>query len=836
MVDFIANTYQEWEAGADADKQPFTQYAAKSLAKHIDISTLSDTKLMELGVHCKEWAWDIAPISSRIILCGSKTQIINPQPGDTIITSEGVWQIDSNFQEQHILSKKEMTQYLPANQHPISSTPLELFLVNDNQTEHDDDLPNITKGKQFTTALNQAILKKGRGLYLGTQTSTQRTTDVLRILHNNQITAIFKQRNLSKHLLKQLSLNSDIQFIRLATQAYQDCIQAFEKRGIMSSANPVTAEDTIIYINAVLARKLHLQQLSDTELKMLAYACYTYEPQFSAKIHCAGSVAQLDASKIYAKGDTIILPEGVWQIDYTGQFKQLLNKQAMTQHIPERFIPNPTADITTINSRTAHGATNMDEAMVLTEALNTALQNKKPSALYLGQTAAAEPKEIMDLLNAVTYLTQKEMNRRTLRNPLILKILGLKNDVEFMHYWTRLYSNFMEDWKNANPDYPPDAFPRAAYATYISTALQKSGRVHLATLSDAELILLHKQCDSWSPSLSPRILFCHTIPADYHIGDTLILPTGVYQMRVNSAGTIIQETIIDARNMQKYPELLANHPTSKTEVLILDQYSKKDQAKALTTLRDRLNPIIREHTKGMYLRNIGENAEKSHGAIPIALKNLVEQEQYNRLLHRYQTESTHKSYFEFSGFFPSIKKGAPASSKMDTKQLRAATQQLKALQDMDPLAQQVTPSPAIMLLHSNQSPAKPRTLVHVETAIQEVIRELHGTLGEDYQPQQNTAMQTIQVLQNSQIIMEANPKTVAVYKPLLKAKIDNERKAELFLQALGIPPTHGKDKISVHGGHHALRKAIRSKFQEYKNQEQEQASLNEHKSSSKFKF
>jgi hypothetical protein len=280
-------------------------------------------------------------------------------------------------------------------------------------------------------------------------------------------------------------------------------------------------------------------------------------------------------------------------------------------------------------------------------------------------------------------------------------------------------------------------------------------------------------------------------------------------MRVNSAGTIIQETIIDARNMQKYPELLANHPTSKTEVLILDQYSKKDQAKALTTLRDRLNPIIREHTKGMYLRNIGENAEKSHGAIPIALKNLVEQEQYNRLLHRYQTERTHKSYFEFSGFFPSIKKSAPASSKMDTKQLRAATQQLKALQDMDPLAQQ---------------------------AIQEVIRELHGTLGEDYQPQQNTAMQTIQVLQNAQIIMEANPKTVAVYKPLLKAKIDNERKAELFLQALGIPPTHGKDKISVHGGHHALRKAIRSKFKEYKNLEQEQASLNEHKSSSKFKF
>ncbi|MCX7119599.1 MAG: hypothetical protein NTZ86_07040, partial [Legionellales bacterium] len=69
------------------------------------------------------------------------------------------------------------------------------------------------------------------------------------------------------------------------------------------------------------------------------------------------------------------------------------------------------------------------------------------------------------------------------------------------------------------------------------------------------------------------------------------------------------------------------------------------------------------------------------------------------------------------------------------------------------------------------------------------------------------------------VFMEASPDTVAMYKPLLQAKLKDQQKAELFLQALGIPPTQGKQKVKVRGGHHDLRDKIRRLFKEYKDKE-----------------
>ena len=78
---------------------------------------------------------------------------------------------------------------------------------------------------------------------------------------------------------------------------------------------------------------------------------------------------------------------------------------------------------------------------------------------------------------------------------------------------------------------------------------------------------------------------------------------------------------------------------------------------------------------------------------------------------------------------------------------------------------------------------------------------------------------SVRILQDKRVFMEASKDIVAMHKPLLKAKINNEVKAELFLQALGIPPTEGKQKVEVRGGHHALRKAVRELFQAFKAKE-----------------
>ena len=87
--------------------------------------------------------------------------------------------------------------------------------------------------------------------------------------------------------------------------------------------------------------------------------------------------------------------------------------------------------------------------------------------------------------------------------------------------------------------------------------------------------------------------------------------------------------------------------------------------------------------------------------------------------------------------------------------------------------------------------------------------------------------QTVKILQDHRVFMEASPDTVAMYKPLLQSKLKDIKKAELFLQALGIPPTQGKQKVEVRGGHHNLRVAIRQLFKQYKDQEHLQKELDQ---------
>lgn len=810
LVAWMDAWHVEWEALTDADKPSAWDYASEKLAEKMQINQLSESKLLEFGALCQQWTTEPYPISSRILFCGTKAQINAIQPGDTIITPEGVWQIDHTFQEQLILNKIELNQSISENLRPTIDSTLEVLPV---QVGED-----ALQSQSLCSELNQAILKKGSGLYIATENSIQMIKDNLKTFQQKHMTQTLVKRDLSQVLLKPLQLQSDIQFIRFAHQLYLDCIKYFQNQG-----KALGADDVLPYVIDTQSKKIKLQTLSDADLKKLAYVCSLYDPPFSAKIHCAGSLEQLSDAKVCKLGHTFLLPDGVYQIDGTGSYRQVLNRETMLRTIPQQFIPKSTSAVTTTSCQNGYDGVDSD-AVRFTQALNTALENTQPSAMYLGQTAAAEPKEIQDLVQAIHYLTQKELDRRQLKEPLILKAMGVKSDAEFMQFWQRIHRQFVENWEATHPETPH--FTEKIYLEHLKTILPKYHRIHLDNLSDAELRTLYKQCQIWSPHLSPRIVCCHTIPEDSRIGDTLIMLTGVYQMHTNSSGKLTRETILSAHVLQQYPDLLASIPPNQAEVVVLDQYSNKQNKALLTVLREQLNSHVIKHPKGRYLADIENKPACSYGNMSMAIADLVAQEIQLRFQRTYQAQKLQKAY----SLFRFRHKAAQVAPQPDAQQLQSTVQDLQTLQAQDPLVQSVQPSPAVMLIQSHAPTVLPRSLKEITTDVQQVIGGLRPAMGQNLKPQKNSARNSVQVLSYGQVMLEASAKSLAVYKPLLQAKIDgdpthsNRLKALLFLKALGIPPTEGKDKIVIRGGYHALRKEIRSQFAALKDEELQKTS------------
>ena len=129
------------------------------------------------------------------------------------------------------------------------------------------------------------------------------------------------------------------------------------------------------------------------------------------------------------------------------------------------------------------------------------------------------------------------------------------------------------------------------------------------------------------------------------------------------------------------------------------------------------------------------------------------------------------------------------------------------------------PTDNVMLVDYAVQSEPQRTINDVNSVMHHVAVDLNETAGEDkYKSKYNASLETFQIIEKTTaavVVMEASTDRVAMYKPLLQAKIKLEDKAILFLKALGIPPTDGKEKIKIRGGHHDLRQAIRDQFQEY---------------------
>ena len=930
LIATIEKAYLE----AGDDQSDIASSIAETLAKRAKLPKLSSLDLTAVSKSCLSWS----PLSSpRIILCGSRDQISDLQIGDTIITSEGVWQILPGFQEQIILSKKELSA-IPIELQPTAQTRLTVIESNDEPiTDHDE--PDLKNNKLLTIALNKACVKKPNSLYVCGESSpaVERAQEVIRKLKQEHLDNEIAHRNLFEILYKVSKVKTDVQFTQYAEKTYQDFLALHAESGTVGGADEYKT-----YLAGMLPNQINFSKLSDQDLEVLSYSGYEYIPARSERIYRAQSIESINDNVDIQIGDTFIVPNGVYQLDRLSRAQLILNAEEMKRALPADMVPNDTTELETIEPRFDVVDINLSHSVQLPLLINQAIQKNpnamslgaaksvaedaqisttifragsldmlretgplsrgptyivpegvfqvdrnnrlqcilsqenmqqsipatmlpntkdfqeqitcldretvekwnqhtrltqslitgfanKPHALYLGSPVGQAACLIASITSILQHLAEQERHRRQLKTNLVLKVLNFKNDTDFMHYFLlHLY---------------PGKMGAEELTAHIYGVLKELHRINLAILTDVELRRLYQQCSTWYPKISSRILCCQTLPENARIGDTVILPDGVYQIRIDErSGKVKQEKLINQAELINL-EILDFIPYAAKEIRIIDDYGKEDAQELIK----QLNPIIRSRPQGMYLLEVPERESESYGAVTTVLKKMAEQELATRALNRFKKPETSKAWFSFSGLglFSSAPKVVPIQTstsqedldrllsspsqanpshpaKMTIKQLRAGVTRLRELKMQEPsdLATRLTPSSAVMFAQSDMQPEAPRSIPDVQASMHDIKKDLDFSLRTNFTVSSvGSDTKTVKILQDERVVMEASPDTVAMYKPLLQANLKDQKKAELFLQALGIPPTQGKQNVKVRGGRHNLRVEIRKLFKEYKDKE-----------------
>lgn len=825
VIDAIRLQYANWDSQESGYEEDFATHAADRLAQEKSFKKLSVHDLLRMHRAC-DVNIDTLPHSPRIIICASKKQILDVQAGDTIMTPDGVWQIDSHFQEHQVLNSKEIP-VIPQEFIPTSATELREISTNNASAEI------------LIPPLNAALVKKRDALYLGT-VDTEIIPEAIRVL--GALKDLVEKR-IAEHypqeaIFKTLNIENNQELYLLVTKINNDYLKSLPPSNPSSSKSQegkllqagVGADEESNYYRAALQKATPLQKISDTQLQKLQYACQHY--RISERIILAASIEQINEDEEFrlSVGDTIVLPNAVYQYTAAQTLQKVLQANEMERNIPPGYIPKKDSTLKIVyglNDDTK--ATDNDEltAFTLSQALNTAL---KPYSFTYFIGDGASTYRTTNVMALMSSLATDEINRRKLKTNFILKALLFKNDAEFIHFWER-----------NRPDINQQSIVNN-YTDYMINFLSRSHRLNFSSLSNTELQTLCEQCDTWSPKVSTRILCCHSVPANFQIGDTLLLPDGIFQMGINSSGKIIKEKIVDQTTMKRL-NLLQYLPKLQTEVTVHDDH-RSDHT--LMALKKTLNPCISKHPQGMYLSELEGNRLQPFSSINIALKNLAVTELKNRTLHTLRNTPTKRSFISFPNMRlfrskPKVQSVQPlidipaqqaptVSQAKNIKSMQIAGKRIrdkqKALIRHDPLMPRIDPSTTSLLMHTNLPESQQRTFEAIQKTMTEVAQTLHLTLGKTYKTQENKEEGTVKILQNDEPVMETSPKTLAVYKSVLQNTMHNSDKAELFLQALGIPPTEGKDRIEVQGGTHDLRVAIRSLFRKMKKNESDQEDTN----------
>lgn len=834
VINALQPEYMNWASLNHDDNESFATYTANILTQDKAFNKLTLSDLIRMH-HACNIDLDTLPHSQRLIVCASKKKISNVQTGDTIMTPEGVWQIDSQFQEHLVLDSKGM-QVIPKEFIPTSSTEFTAISTND------------THSTSLISHLNAALVKKKDALYLGTEDTTI-IHEAIKLL--NALKSRIEQRIATlrpeETLLRTLNLKNTHDLYLLVIKINNAYLKSLSLPDIASNelqkdelqeVAGVGADEEVIFYREFLHKTAALQNLSDKQLQILQYVCRHYQPlPTSERIIVAASLSQLEDNigKEIEKdgglfqlieGDTVVLPNAVYQYTSAQKLQKMLQMNEMKRHIPGGYIPNTHSDFKILYGRYDTNNVENVDAITLSQALNKAL-GPYSNAYFIGNSQLTY--RTTNTLAQMSDLATNKINRRKLKTNFIFKALLFNNDAEFIHFWER-----------TRPDTQVNSTVEI-YTNNMMDVLQKSNRINFANLSDTELQILGEQCDTWSPNVSSRILCCHTMPTNYQIGDTILLPDGIFQMQINSSGKIIQERIMDQATMKRL-DLLKYLPTSETGVIVHNDYH---QDLTLLDLKETLNPFIIKHPKGMYLSELEGSRLQPFSAFNAALKNLAVAELQNRALKKLHTTPPKRFYLPFQDMrlFQSSTKVKPISPKLDMllqpapavpltrniKDLQSVGKRIKntqkALKHGNNLISRVEPSATSLLMHSHLPEAKQRTFEDIKDTIEDVAEELSLTLIDNLTIKENRQEGTIKILHNTETILETSARTLAVYKPLLQTDMDNDVKAALFLKALGIPPTEGKDRIEVQGGNHDLRKTIRKLFKQMKKDELNQEDI-----------
>lgn len=844
-------------------------YTATALATHINFQKLSDLDLLEINDACQlkkeflEWL----NCSPRILLCANKNQITDPHPNDTIVTPEGVWQIGGNFEEHLILNKKDMST-IPSNLLPNTDTSLIIFSSNDDIKP--SSIEEIQRAQLLTIALNKAMIKKTNALYVGQQNSIslEKTEKVLVSLGKRIISPELENRNITSIRYKICNLKNEIQLANWAQTLVNELV-------LDEKAESVGLEEKQKYFLSTLPKIINFHQLSEKDLKSLLYLIHFADLSNRRRLIIAGSIKLANEIDLQ-QYDTIILPNQVHQMYARGNTPIVLNENETKTSIPQTLLP----DFSTEGKEITEEA----EKTQLSHCLNQALQNK-PDALFI-PPGSDEASDYTALVSMISELARTELIKRNTPQPeRMLALFSLQTDVEFQtYYWKTMHTppesdtdganfelflqhletlkeksnfsvqevisftvleslfkrykipafeKFLLSKKNINTkkisfltlNNSITAFKAWAFDQHIRNVLQR--RIDLDSFSDQQLRTLIQQCEVWTPTHSSRIVCSHSFPEQYQIGDTLIVSEGVYQIRLNSKGIVKKELIMDKKAMENL-HLHEYLPENNTERVILDNF-KNEQLKELSPI---LNNQIIKHPKGMYLCP----ETKEFATMKSILQSMAKEILKARLLQTFQPKPAPKSIWEWgASLFANSKKTPPEPAKVELKPKKTNTGALrsmakkfnklkKRLKTLS-LEDRINPNISTLVVESEQpqKEAQPPSSI----AVQDIINELDLTLQTTHTALLSETNDSVKIMQGKEPVMEFNHQTLAVYKPLIQdINMKNQQKAELFLKALGIPPTKGKHVKGIKGGHHALRKAIRDLFEEYKTKEHLQKTVN----------
>ena len=584
-----------------------------------------------------------------------------------------------------------------------------------------------------------------------------------------------------------------------------------------------------------LADSLKILRLKDYDLINLSSSCNPWSPQMSARLILGQSNSQIPDLQI---GDTIITPNGLWQIHPDFEEKLILNQQQWSKIaaiIPHSLKTDSVTPfrIIEINNQ------NTKDLGALVATLNTQCASR-PNYIYLG----VEESDIIFKCQEIMRILNDQYLIKALRNKDIFsclwKLLGLKTESEFGYYALSIiheYDGLQVNGAEKVGDY---------LLNYLNNSLAK--KINLRKLNKQQLEFLEYAARNYKlVNQSTRIIRAASLDSvniwgQMNLGDTILVPEGVFQIDYEGKS----HKIMPPEAMKKIirAEFI---PTSNNPLEVINpsfDFSEENKFYQHALLTDDLmNVIAQSDLNSLCLTE--EKLDYFTTAITASIAFLAKAEQAlsARALSRIQEYKLPKPSCLPSFDFLLFKTEPKLHAQSNTNAPLPSSQSTLFINTVDATlnrhCSENSTAESRATEHQVPSPAKPRTIEEITASMDEIKEEISAISGIELScnVEQKKQVVVLSTLNDNIPYMKASSNRVAVYKPLLEMdSLGLEDKANLFLQALGIPPTHGKKQIKVRGGHHHLRAEIRKLFKAYKAEEHSQPSKSLSSESAKLKF